>query len=43
MQVNLADELKYAKKLEEMEVLLLSEMTRLSDPYRFWDQPQIEK
>ena len=40
MQVNLADELKYAKKLEEMEVLFdLSEMTRLSDPYRFWDQP----
>jgi len=38
-QVNLAADPKYAKKLAEMEALLLSEMRRLNDPYRFWDQP----
>ena len=38
-QVNLADDLKYADKLAEMEALLLSEMRRLDDPYRLWDQP----
>lgn len=37
-QVNLADDPKYAKKLAEMEALLLSEMRRLDDPYRLWDQ-----
>ena len=42
-QINLASEAKYAKKLKEMEALLLSEMKRLEDPYRFWDQPQIQE
>jgi arylsulfatase A-like enzyme len=39
-QVNLAGDSKYAKKLKEMESLLLKEMKRLQDPYRFWDQPE---
>ena len=39
-QVNLADDPKYAGKRAEMEALLLSEMKRLEDPYRLWDQPQ---
>ena len=39
-QVNLAGNSKYAKKLKEMESLLLKEMKRLQDPYRFWDQPE---
>ncbi len=38
-QVNLAEDPKYAGKLAEMEDLLLSEMRRLDDPYRLWDQP----
>ncbi len=38
-QVNLADDPKYVDKLAEMEALLLSEMRRLNDPYRLWDQP----
>ena len=38
-QVNLADDPKYADKLAEMEELLLSEMRRLNDPWRLWDQP----
>lgn len=37
-QVNLADDPKHAAKLKEMEALLLSEMKRLEDPYRLWDQ-----
>ena len=37
-QRNLASDPKYAPKLKEMETLLLSEMKRLDDPYRFWDQ-----
>ena len=37
-QTNLASDPKYAGKLKEMEALLLSEMKRLDDPYRFWDQ-----
>ena len=28
----------HAAKLKEMEALLLSEMKRLGDPYRLWDQ-----
>ena len=40
MQVNLADDPKFARKRKEMEALLLSEMRRLEDPFRFWDQPQ---
>ena len=39
-QVNLAGDPRHAEKLAEMEALLLSEMKRLDDPYRLWDQPQ---
>lgn len=39
MQVNLADDPRFAEKRKEMEALLLSEMKRLDDPYRLWDQP----
>lgn len=38
-QLNLADDPKYAAKRKELEALLLSEMKRLDDPYRLWDQP----
>ena len=38
-QINLAKNPKYADKLKEMEGVLLSEMRRLDDPYRFWNQP----
>lgn len=38
-QTNLAGTAKHAKKLAEMEALLLSEMRRLNDPYRLWNQP----
>ena len=38
-QVNLAGNRRYARKLAEMEGLLLAEMRRLDDPYRLWDQP----
>ena len=38
-QVNLASHLKYAAKLKEMEGVLLAEMRRHDDPYRFWNQP----
>ncbi len=37
--VNLAGNPKYAEKQAEMEALLLSEMRRLQDPWRMWDQP----
>lgn len=40
LQVNLAENPKYAVQRAEMEALLLSEMRRLHDPYRFWDQPE---
>jgi len=40
-QVDLSKDPRYTKKLMEMEALLLSEMKRLKDPYRFWDQPEI--
>jgi len=36
---NLAADPKHAAQLKEMEALLLSEMRRLDDPYRLWDQP----
>jgi choline-sulfatase len=36
---NLADDPKHAEKLAEMKKLLLSEMRRLEDPWRFADQP----
>ncbi len=39
-QANLAGDPKYAAKQAEMEALLLSEMERLHDPWRLWDQPQ---
>jgi arylsulfatase A-like enzyme len=39
-QVNLAGDPRYADKLEEMEALLLSEMRRLDDPWRLWNQPE---
>jgi arylsulfatase A-like enzyme len=38
-QRNLVANSKYADKLAEMEALLLSEMRRLDDPYRLWNQP----
>jgi len=38
-QKNLADDPDYAEQRAEMEELLLSEMRRLDDPYRLWDQP----
>jgi len=38
-QVNLAGDPRYADKLKEMQALLLSEMRRLDDPWRLWDQP----
>lgn len=37
-QVNLADDSRYADKLEEMEALLLEQMGAYKDPYRFWNQ-----
>ncbi len=36
---DLAENPEYADKLAEMEALLLSEMRRLDDPYRLWNQP----
>ena len=39
-QINLAKDPKHAKKLAEMEALLLAEMRRLHDPHRFWNQTQ---
>ena len=36
---DLAENLAYRSKLAEMEELLLAEMRRLDDPYRFWNQP----
>jgi choline-sulfatase len=38
-QVNLANNVEYAAKLNEMESLLLEEMRRLHDPWRLWNQP----
>ena len=37
-QVNLAGDPAHAAKLKEMEALLQSEMKRLDDPHRLWDQ-----
>jgi arylsulfatase A-like enzyme len=39
LQTNLATSPAHAKKLAEMEALLLAEMRRLNDPYRLWNQP----
>lgn len=38
-QVNLAGDPRHAAKLAEMQALLLSEMRRLHDPWRLWNQP----
>ncbi len=37
-QINLADDPRYAEQRRDLEALLLSEMQRLDDPYRLWDQ-----
>lgn len=37
-QTNLADDPRFAEKRQEMETLLLSEMKRLHDPHKLWDQ-----
>ncbi|QDS95503.1 Choline-sulfatase [Roseimaritima multifibrata] len=39
-ETDLAEAPEHAAKRKEMEALLLSEMQRLDDPYRLWDQPQ---
>ena len=41
-QKNLADDPAHAATRREMEALLLAEMRRLDDPYRFSDQPPVE-
>lgn len=38
-QTNLAADPRYAAKRQELEALLLSEMRRLHDPWRLWNQP----
>ncbi len=42
MQTNLANNPKYAHKLAEMEALLLEQMVTHDDPYRLWNQPEID-
>lgn len=42
-QVNLADDPEYAEKRKEMEALLLDEMENWGDPYRLWDQAQLNE
>lgn len=37
---NLAEDPKHADRRKELEALLLSEMQRLDDPYRLWDQTE---
>ncbi len=37
-QINLAENPGFSEKLNEMENLLLEEMQRFDDPYRFWNQ-----
>jgi arylsulfatase A-like enzyme len=41
-QKNMADDPAHAEKRSELEALLLAEMERLHDPYRFSDQPAME-
>ncbi|WP_165730803.1 sulfatase-like hydrolase/transferase [Polaribacter sp. 20A6] len=41
METDLAENPKYAEKLAEMEALLLEQMVANDDPYRLWNQPQI--
>lgn len=38
-QTDLAEDPAHAAKLAEMQALLLAEMRRLDDPWRFWNQP----
>ncbi len=38
-QMNLAGDSRFAERRREMEALLLAEMRRMDDPYRFTDQP----
>lgn len=38
-QIDLAEVPEYADKLAEMQKLLLEEMIKHGDPYRFWNQP----
>ncbi len=38
-QVNLADDPRYQENRRQLEALLHSEMQRMEDPYRLWDQP----
>jgi arylsulfatase A-like enzyme len=39
METDLAEDPQYADKLAEMQAVLLAEMRRLDDPWRFWNQP----
>ncbi len=41
-ETNLADDPKYQEQRRHLEALLLAEMERLDDPYRLWDQPQLD-
>lgn len=43
LETNLAYDPNYADKLEEMEALLLDQMTLHNDPYRLWNQPKLTK
>jgi choline-sulfatase len=38
-QLNLATDPRHSARLTEMQALLLSEMRRLHDPWRLWNQP----
>ena len=40
METNLANNPKYADKLQEMEALLLEQMEAHNDPYRLWNQEE---
>ena len=40
-EIDLAELPEHSEKLAELEALLLTEMERLGDPYRLWDQPQL--
>ena len=37
-QVNLAENPKYKSRLQKMEKLLFSEMKKVGDPFKFWNQ-----
>ena len=40
LQLNLAEDPRFAEQRAALEALLLAEMVRLDDPYRLWCQPQ---